>query len=184
MAKSKGRGTARTKLHRDGFRCGTCGEFHEGPPFDYAAPAPDPWLVIPEQEREDGMLSEDLCWMRVRGKDHYFIRGLIPVPVRDDQRTFNWGVWAEIFAEDFARVIDLWDDERRADAPPFPGLLMTAPAIYSEPTHLELMVQLQGQNLRPTFDLTGSEHPMAVEQRKGITVDRVKEIAEALLHPN
>lgn len=35
---------------------------------------------------------------------------------------------------------------------------------------------------RPLVELEPTEHPLAVEQRTGITRDRVREIAEALLH--
>jgi len=33
-------------------------------------------------------------------------------------------------------------------------------------------------------ELESTDHPLAVEQREGITMDRVQEIAEALLHGN
>ena len=173
----------RRRLHRkDDFRCSECGQFHEGPPFDYSAPAPDLWLLTPDEEREDVVLSGDLCWVRVEGQDHYFLRGLISIPELDSARTFNWGVWAALMPEDFGRVIELWDDEARANEPPFPGWLATVPAIYPDAAGLELSVQLRGGNMRPTFELTDTEHPMAVEQRNGMTVARVKEIAEVLLH--
>jgi hypothetical protein len=32
--------------------------------------------------------------------------------------------------------------------------------------------------------LEPTEHPLAVEQREGVTMARVREIAEMLLHPN
>lgn len=36
---------------------------------------------------------------------------------------------------------------------------------------------------RPHIVLEPTEHPLAVEQRTGITVERVQRIAEAILHP-
>ncbi|SFF35346.1 hypothetical protein SAMN05421541_109131 [Actinoplanes philippinensis] len=36
---------------------------------------------------------------------------------------------------------------------------------------------------RPLIELEPSDHPLAVEQRTGITLDRVRQIAETLLHP-
>jgi hypothetical protein len=33
------------------------------------------------------------------------------------------------------------------------------------------------------FELEPTEHPLAVEQRTGITMERVREIAERLVHP-
>ena len=172
----------RRKTTPDEFQCATCGAVHKGPPFDYSAPAPDPWLLIAEEDREGGKLTDDLCWIQVHGEDHFFVRGLIPIPVLDSPRMFNWGVWAAIAPTDFRRVIDTWDDVGRAKEPPFPGCLATDPAVYPESLGIELSVQLQGRNDRPTFIVTESDHPIAADQRNGITVGRVKEIAETLLH--
>ncbi|HEX8099360.1 MAG TPA: DUF2199 domain-containing protein [Actinomycetota bacterium] len=170
------------RVHPEGFTCAVCGDVHEGPPFDYAAPVPDLWLYAPDDVREDGVLSDDLCWMKLDGDDLYFVRGVVPVRVIDSSRTFNWGVWAVVAPPDFARVVELWDDDERATEPPFPGWLATAPAIYPDSDGLDLMVQLRGGNLRPTFELVHPDHPMAAEQRNGMTVARVQEIAELLLH--
>ncbi|MFF0296871.1 hypothetical protein ACFYS8_16970 [Kitasatospora sp. NPDC004615] len=35
---------------------------------------------------------------------------------------------------------------------------------------------------RPLIELEPTDHPLTVEQRAGITRDRVREIAEAVLH--
>ncbi|WP_329223341.1 DUF2199 domain-containing protein [Streptomyces microflavus] len=36
---------------------------------------------------------------------------------------------------------------------------------------------------RPLIELEPTNHPLAVEQRTGITQDRIREIAIAVLHP-
>ena len=167
----------------EGFWCSDCGSFHEGPPFDYAAPVPDILLIVPEEQREDVVVSGDLCWIRVEGNDHYFVRGVIPIPVLDSPRTFNWGVWAQISPEDFTRLVDLWDSEDRWREPAFPGLLGTDIAVYPDTLGLPVLVQLQGGNQRPTFEVDDPEHPLASDQREGISVARVQDIAEALIHP-
>ena len=53
--------TSRRRKTADGFQCATCGATHKGLPFDYSAPAPDPWLLIAEEDREGGKLTDDLC---------------------------------------------------------------------------------------------------------------------------
>ena len=107
---------------------------------------------------------------------------MIPIPLIDAPRTFHCGVWPAISPADFRRVIDTWDDVARANEPPFPGWLATDPAVYPESLGIELSVQLRGGNDRPTFEVTESEHPLAAEQRNGVTLRRVQEIAETLLH--
>jgi hypothetical protein len=47
----------------------------------------------------------------------------------------------------------------------------------------ELRVLTQPVGQRPHFEIVDSAHPLAVEQRRGITMGRVQEIAEFFLHP-
>ena len=63
------------------------------------------------------------------------------------------------------------------------GWLMADLPTY-EPTTLNLktMVQTRPLGLRPLVELEPTDHPLAVEQREGITVARVQSIAEQLLH--
>jgi len=44
-------------------------------------------------------------------------------------------------------------------------------------------VHSQLVGIRTTVELEPTDHPLAVEQRTGITTARVREIAERLLHP-
>jgi hypothetical protein len=171
----------RRRVHPDGFRCEDCGTFHEGPPFDYFAPAPDPWLTTPAEER-DGTLADDLCWMREHGHDHYMLRGLLTFPVLDSPEDLRWSVWAQILEEDFARVIEAREKPRGAKVRRFQGWLVTVPAIYPDAWGLDLMAELRGENLRAIFRLTSPTHPMAIEHRNGITLARVREIAKQLTH--
>ena len=61
---------------------------------------------------------------------------------------------------------------------PFLGLSPVFPNML----RLKTKVHTQAGNLRPLVELEPTDHPLAVEQRNGITMDRVREIAEALLH--
>ncbi len=45
------------------------------------------------------------------------------------------------------------------------------------------MVQTQPVGMRPLVELETTDHPLAIEQREGITMDRVLELAERILHP-
>ena len=54
--------------------------------------------------------------------------------------------------------------------------------IYQPTTlSLETHVHTQPVGARPLVELEHTDHPLAVEQRTGITVARVQQIAEALL---
>jgi hypothetical protein len=45
------------------------------------------------------------------------------------------------------------------------------------------MVHLRDHGIRPYIELEVTEHPLAVEQRSGITMQRVAEIYGLMAHP-
>ncbi|APZ93323.1 hypothetical protein Fuma_02940 [Fuerstiella marisgermanici] len=55
--------------------------------------------------------------------------------------------------------------------------------LYPDTFLLKTHVHTRTLGLRPFVELEPTDHPLAVEQREAITMDRVREIAEALLHP-
>ena len=96
---------------------------------------------------------------------------------------FSWGVWVSLSRENFSRAADLWDTPGRESEKPYFGWLTTELPIYSPSTiNLKTHVHTRPIGERPLVELEPTEHPLAVEQRTGITRDRVREIAEALLH--
>lgn len=67
---------------------------------------------------------------------------------------------------------------------PYFGWLSTELALYSESTtNLKTNAHTRPGGKRPFIELEPTDHPLAVEQRAGITQDRIREIAIAVLHP-
>jgi hypothetical protein len=71
---------------------------------------------------------------------------------------------------------------RESEEPYFGWLSSDIPSY--EPTTLELKTHVHTQPVgqRPVVELEPTDHPLAVEQRTGITVARVQRIAELMLH--
>ena len=162
-----------------GFRCGRCGEWHDELPFAFHAEAPAYWSC---ELADDGAseLGEDHCI--VRG-EHFFVRGLVQLPVVDADEAFDWGVWVSLSEQSFQRVIDGGNRPGRESDPPMFGWLSTELPVYSPPTlGLKAMVHTRGVGLRPTIELEPTDHPLAVDQRAGISVARVQELAEHFRH--
>jgi hypothetical protein len=164
-----------------GYTCRSCGEFHEGLPLSYRTQAPAYW-----SDSLDGqpkcVLEADLCI--VRG-EHYFIQGNIEIPIIDDDAgaMFSWGVWVSLSEKNFQRSLALWEREGRESEPPYFGWLSTDLALYPGGTlGLKTNVHTQPVGRKPLIELEPTDHPLAVEQRHGITWVRVQEIAEAMLH--
>ena len=166
----------------EGFQCSCCGKFHEGLPLDYGAQFPDYYFEIPSDDREKRIrVNEDFC---VVDNEFFFIRGCIEIPILETDDFFVWGVWCSLSEKSFNRVTELSEVADVEDEPPFFGWLNTSLPnnIYPETLNLKTNVHLKNNNLRPFVQIQPTEHPLAVEQQNGITVERVKEIAEIIMH--
>ena len=158
------------------YQCAVCGETHEGLP-DIGADKPDPWWGVPEEERERRVeLTTDTC---VIDDEHFFIRGVIHIPVHGREEDFGFGVWVSQKRENFYAYLGNFDS---AEIGPFFGWLCTNLACYEQSTlSLKTMAHFQGGEQRPSIELEPTGHPLAVEQREGISLDRAWEIVHFYL---
>ena len=164
------------------WRCHRCGEEHDGLPLDWAFDKPTYW---DGPRRSGDFLTDDLCvWTDDAGKANYFIRGLVEIPVLGDDVGFCYGVWSSLSEQSFGRVYELWDDPARVDEPAYFGWLSNSLPGYPETLNLGLDVVVERIDERPRFYLRDADHPLVQEQRGGITMERVREIAELNLHPD
>jgi hypothetical protein len=164
----------------EGYLCQTCGKYHEGPPLSYASPAPAAWFAISEQEREGrAQLSSDQC--EIDGK-YFFVVGNIDIPIQGRADIFQWTVWVSLSRANYDRMTSLWSTDGRESEPPYFGWLSTSLPLYPETLNLKTHVHTRPVGERPSVELEPTDHPLAVEQRDGITWQRVQEIAEGLLH--
>jgi hypothetical protein len=163
-----------------GFVCSTCGEWHAGLPLDWAFNAPIYWDQIPEGERsQKGHISGDFC--AIDGRD-FFVRGVIAIPILGSEEVFMWGVWVTLSRPHFDRILKLWNDPRIVEEPRYFGWLSNNIPIYPNTLNLKTHIFSKNVKHRPFIDLEPTDHPLAVEQRIGITYERVKEIAAQMTH--
>lgn len=164
-----------------GYHCRVCGEHHDGRPLHYGAAAPAVYYDIPEAERaERVLLSSDQC---VIDDEYFFIVGNIDIAVIGHDELFSWDVWVSLSRTSFTRAHQLWNTSGRESEPPYFGWLSTALPGYPDTLNLKTHVHTRAIGRRPFVELEPTDHPLAVEQRTGITWDRVQEIAELVLHP-
>jgi hypothetical protein len=151
------------------IRCAVCGDEHEGLP-DIGLYAPDPYLAVPEDARaERTTFTPDRCTVRDEDGEHYFVRGVILIPVHGQDEPFGLGVWVSQSRANYERYAR--DEEM---APTF--------AHYEQDTFLlKTHVHFHGADQRPTIELEPTDHPLAVEQRDGITLARAWEIVHRYL---
>jgi hypothetical protein len=168
------------------WKCSSCDAWHEGPCLDFAYFSPNYWSHDLDEEnkrarlslgwsreKEKTFLDEDYC--AIRG-EHFFIRGLIQLPIIGTGRNFCWGVWGSLSSANFQTLIKVHDDTGRVELPPMFSWLSTVLPGYPETLSLKMYAHVRDVGLRPYFELEPSDHPLSLEQYSGISPERVKQI--------
>ena len=160
------------------WTCQCCGKQFNTLPLDYGCNAPDYWLGVPEAEREHrGKLGSDVCIV----DGHFFIRGCLEIPIVGSDEKFVWGAWVSVSQKSFQRIDELWDAEDVENEPPFFGWFNNALKPYPSTLSLKTHLHLRSGGIRPFIELEATDHPLAIEQREGITLVRIEELATMLL---
>jgi hypothetical protein len=162
------------------YVCRRCGERHHGLPMSYGTDAPAYWDPSLAGDKSS-TLEQEQCIIK---DEHFFVRGRLVIPVTDATGTeFDWGVWVSLSRDSFTRALSLWTTSGREREQPYFGWMSTELPLYQPSTlSLKTRVHTQAVGQRPLIELEPTDHPLAVEQRTGITLARVQEIAETLLH--
>ncbi len=155
------------------FKCASCGDFHSGIP-DIGWSYPVFYLDVPEAERDERCdLTSDSC---VIDDKWFFVRGCLEIPVIGTEEVFAWGTWVSLSEADFDRFAELYDVDSRAEEGSFLGWFSSNIELYPKTTDLKARAHLRDGGLRPFIELEPNDHPLAIEQREGITLERLREI--------
>jgi len=155
------------------FKCTSCADWHEGMPT-YGADAPLHYYAVAAEERERRCsLGSDEC---VIDEKWFFVRGCLEIPVRGESEPFIWGLWVSLSRENFEQFLRYFAKSSRSHIGPFFGWLSAELPLYPSTENLKTRIHLRDDGLRPLIELEPTDHPLAVEQREGISVDRVAEI--------
>lgn len=144
--------------------------------LDWGFELPDEvWALSEEEQAEQVRYNDDLC----QWGDRFFIRCILPVPLKGADDYFGWGAWAEVETEVFERYLELYEEDGREE-PPHPAKLANRLAPYPGTTlGTRVLIQFQTPDDRPTLTLLESDKSrLAQEQREGIDADRHREIVE------
>ena len=137
------------------------------------ADRPANYWDVPEQHRaNDEFLTSDSCVIADR---FFFVHGCLEIPVHGYDDGFVWGVWVSLKEENFFLWQEHYDVELRSHLGPFFGWLCTRLPGYPDTMHLKTMVHLRDHGLRPRIALEPTDHPLAVEQQSGISLERAWE---------
>jgi hypothetical protein len=159
------------------WTCHCCGKRHNELPLAMGHDSPDPWLGLSDAERESrGEISSDTCIIDGR---HFFVLGCLEIPLIDQADIFRWLVWVSVSKKSIERIVGLWETDIRDTEPPFFGWLSNNIPIYPNTFALKTNLYLRNHGTRPFIHLEPTDHPLAIEQREGISLQRVEEIVAA-----
>jgi len=163
-----------------GYSCSCCGKYHDELPTSYGTLGPVYYEFAPPEEREQRFeLSEDLC---VMDNENFFIRGCVEIPIIGTNEEFIWGAWVSLSEANFKKVQEHGNNPESLE--PMLGWFSTALPCYSDTVNLKAKIHHRLDGLRPYIELEPTEHPLAVELRNGMTIERVQQIAEELCTTN
>jgi len=161
------------------FSCTSCGEIHRGMPA-FGAEAPLDYYLVPEEERPARVrFGTDDC---VIDGTQFFVLACIEIPVHGEREPFTWGVWVSLSEASYRQWQATYADEKRSHVGPFFGWLNAGLKPYPDTLNLKTNVHLRDNGTRPYIELEPTDHPLAVEQRNGISVQRVGELFTHMVH--
>jgi hypothetical protein len=148
----------------------------DGEGFCFGQNEPDYVASVPVEQRAVRVLMDsDLCIVDDR---HFFIRGCLEIPIVETQSTFMWLVWVSLSEKSFNRTVDLWETPARVNEPPYFGWLNCRIPGYPDTTQLKVNVHEREVGKRPAIETEPTDHPLAIEQREGITRQRAESLAK------
>jgi hypothetical protein len=115
-------------------------------------------------------------------EEFFFVRGCIEIPVIGETEPFSWGVWVSLSEANFSEWVKCYDLDERSHVGPFFGWLNAWLKPYPDTINLKTMVHIRDNGIRPYIELQPTDHPLAIEQRNGITVERVAELYSLMMH--
>ena len=153
------------------YQCSICSAAHSDLPHIGSDRPAHYWDVAEEERARRIELTGDTC---VIDGEHFFVRGVIEIPVRGHRDGFGFGAWVSHKKENFEAYLAAPDSNCIG---PFFGWLSTEISFYSQPTLLlKTMAHYVGGNQRPRIQLEPAEHPLALHQKHGIALDEAWQI--------
>lgn len=164
------------------FRCKCCGEEHDLSELSFGADSPFQWAMISDAERAKSLLTPDQCVIESSEGTSRYVRACLDIPIRGEDKAFSWGVWLSLSKKSFDEMHEHWTDPERTKLGPYFGWLSTRVPGYPDTMYLKTMVHQREVGQRPSVEVEPTEHPLALDQRRGVDPDWLRELAEDLLH--
>lgn len=142
---------------------------------------PDYYYSVPPEEQKTRIEeSEDWC---IIDDAHFFIRGRLEIPIIRQNEKLVWNVWTSLSEANFMRSQELWHEPARVDEKPYFGWLQTGIPGYKDTLNIKTWVRTQSVGFTPEVEVFEEGHPLTNDQQNGLTMKRVQQLVEQVLHP-
>jgi hypothetical protein len=108
--------------------------------------------------------------------EHFYVRGLIRLPIIGTNKQFCWGVWGSLSRDNFYKLHAMDSNPKRVELGPLFSWLCNWIPEYGEVEDIKMFLHPQEPDTRPLFEIEHTEHPLAQDYHHGVLPSRVKEI--------
>lgn len=152
--------------------CKICGKAHDELPA-LGFNIPDYANLVSEDQREQRVkIDDELCAV---DEEFFFIRTSLSIPIHAYKDDLNFSVWVSLSQEHFMSYIENFDSP---EIGPYFGWFANEFNFKEQLTlNMKTTVHFQSGGLRPLIKLKESDHPFAVAQKNGVSLDEAWEIA-------
>jgi len=159
------------------WKCPCCDKQHTSLPLDWSMMAPQDFLEVPPDQRFfRTKIDQNFCGV----DDKFFVRGLVELPVKEINDNLRLGAWVQVPIKQGERILKAENGPNSSRHGPFKGTLRSRLNLYPDTLNLKAVLHLRDDSV-PLIKIEPCEHQLHVEQRDGISVDRVIEFATALM---
>jgi hypothetical protein len=161
------------------YQCSCCGQVYDKLPLTFGNDFPEYAFSIPTEERGARVeIKESLC---VVDDKHFFHRGRLTIPIIGHDQDLVFNVWTSISEDNFFKRNNLWNNPVRINEQPYFGWLQTTVPTYGNMLNLKAIAIENEVGLIPTIKMIEDNHPLTVDQEKGITFDKALQIVDFIL---
>ena len=163
------------------YVCAMCGREHEGPPLAYdfpPIPASVGQVVGRDELEQRTRRTDDQFFL---DEERFWLKGLLELPVLDAEQPLLFGVWVEVERDVLTAIERAWDTDELVRSR-FEGTFDTIVWPYKNALGLLVGLDYHSREQRPRVVVLDAAHELGREQRDGITLERVRELAARIEH--
>jgi hypothetical protein len=126
----------------------------------------------------DEFLSADLC---IIANARFFVRGVVELPILGGGgKSLAYAIWAEVSHAGFGTYFKSLEAPEQAVGSQITGNFANRLQGFPETLGQACSIRLRAGNARPLVTLNAAEHPLAREQARGVTLDRMLDLYAAI----